>query len=953
MSANTPYNYQKIGVQQVEGLAELIDNSVGQPGAPGGIGPTGPQGIKGDTGAPGGIGPTGPTGPTGPVGPQGLKGDTGNTGGIGLTGPTGPTGLQGLKGDTGAPGGIGPTGPQGLKGDTGAPGGIGPTGPTGPTGPAVTSMDASGVVSGILDPARLPVNVAYIDIGNTFTQTQTMAGLTLSSTGSEGGELKMMKGSGATGINGDGIIIDQAANAIRIFESGTPHRGVYIDITNAGTQSELWHSGNFNPATKLGVNGTSALTKGVGSSDPNIGTGGMWVVSSEGLKIARLGSYFNVWDGGNLSDPARLGITNTFAPGQVFNGGINVASVIRLTGGDPYIKRDTDAGQIVISGGTGWDPSGSIIVLFGKDHATSPGNMIIGGVAGGNTSTLSISGWKDIALNRRPTFAGATPWDSSNLPEPASKTYNEYRERQTISSSGGRQLTLKHDPGGSSNYGLIHHVDSTHYYMLMTNQNDANGAFNGLRPFRMHLGTGDMEMQSVLTTYSQFHAYGDTHLPSYTRLWDRGETGYTVLEYRRQASGAVVGAHTFVSGSNDNTNYTVSVFKNGNTSDRSDLILDYTGGFSWRGQPVWTGNNFNPDDKISWSNANWDGGAYTVVRRNGDGGTSFTGRLHAYSQNVTHDIWNGGMEIQEVGNVGNTQSTADYAPALTFHWKARVARALYMNPDGELSYGLQGDKRNLGIFRINQIHSDGNELWLGLNKATRLKVADWGVSVEGQLNVTAGRLQLFGDSPTVYFRDVNARSAMIHVNNSRLYILRGSGVNSEGWESTGSGWPLEINLDNNDSYFGGQIFSGQECWFRVRGTAGIFWESYGGGWFMNDGNWMRSYGDKSIVTGADIQANDFIVTSDRRLKKNIVPLTRSREIIARTKAKWFEKNNRIMAGVIAQDVQIFYPEIVREGADFVPGTEEKALTVDLLQYIPHLISEVQRLTAEVEALKAR
>lgn len=60
-------------------------------------------------------------------------------------------------------------------------------------------------------------------------------------------------------------------------------------------------------------------------------------------------------------------------------------------------------------------------------------------------------------------------------------------------------------------------------------------------------------------------------------------------------------------------------------------------------------------------------------------------------------------------------------------------------------------------------------------------------------------------SPTNYFLDTNHRSAMVHVNNNQFYILRWSSTGSSTWAQYNSMWPLQINLENNNSYFWGNI----------------------------------------------------------------------------------------------------------------------------------------------------
>ncbi|MCK4918507.1 MAG: hypothetical protein KAS02_01855 [Candidatus Pacebacteria bacterium] len=62
-------------------------------------------------------------------------------------------------------------------------------------------------------------------------------------------------------------------------------------------------------------------------------------------------------------------------------------------------------------------------------------------------------------------------------------------------------------------------------------------------------------------------------------------------------------------------------------------------------------------------------------------------------------------------------------------------------------------------------------------------------------------------SPTIYMQDTNNRSAMIHANNNYFYVLRGSGTNSTTWEAYNGKWPLTINLENNNAYFGGSVLA--------------------------------------------------------------------------------------------------------------------------------------------------
>ncbi len=43
-------------------------------------------------------------------------------------------------------------------------------------------------------------------------------------------------------------------------------------------------------------------------------------------------------------------------------------------------------------------------------------------------------------------------------------------------------------------------------------------------------------------------------------------------------------------------------------------------------------------------------------------------------------------------------------------------------------------------------------------------------------------------------------------------------------------------------------------WLRTYGNTGWYSETYGGGWYMTDANWLRAYNDKGIYTAGNVQA---------------------------------------------------------------------------------------------------
>ncbi len=74
--------------------------------------------------------------------------------------------------------------------------------------------------------------------------------------------------------------------------------------------------------------------------------------------------------------------------------------------------------------------------------------------------------------------------------------------------------------------------------------------------------------------------------------------------------------------------------------------------------------------------------------------------------------------------------------------------------------------------------------------------------VEGDEKL-AGGLFINSISPTIFLQDADNQTGMIHMNSNLMYFLSGSGVNTTGWATNGSQWPLVINMNNDAATFGG------------------------------------------------------------------------------------------------------------------------------------------------------
>ena len=107
--------------------------------------------------------------------------------------------------------------------------------------------------------------------------------------------------------------------------------------------------------------------------------------------------------------------------------------------------------------------------------------------------------------------------------------------------------------------------------------------------------------------------------------------------------------------------------------------------------------------------------------------------------------------------------------------------------------------------------------------------------------------------------------------------------------------------------------------------------------------------NKGVIFGC----NDIIAfsSSDKNLKENLNQICDTQNIINGIKGYTFDWNDKTEregsdVGVIAQDVQKVFPNIVKE-------REDGYLAVDYIKLIPVLIEEVKRLNSEITELKEK
>ncbi|MGL5690237.1 MAG: tail fiber domain-containing protein [Bacteroidales bacterium] len=164
-------------------------------------------------------------------------------------------------------------------------------------------------------------------------------------------------------------------------------------------------------------------------------------------------------------------------------------------------------------------------------------------------------------------------------------------------------------------------------------------------------------------------------------------------------------------------------------------------------------------------------------------------------------------------------------------------------------------------------------------------------------------------------------------------------------------------------------------WIRTNGGSGLYFQSFGGGWHMTDGTWIRTYNSKPIhVSGADITCTNNIIAyySDERLKKNFTKIENAIEKIMSINPYYYEQNDfakelgykeegKIQLGFKAQDMERILPQVIMEAPvnhrnDLSDETRDKIgdkpiMTIDYGKITPLLWKAIQEQQKEIEELK--
>tara|TARA_R110002153_G_scaffold261797_1_gene422363 strand:- start:36 stop:1019 length:984 start_codon:yes stop_codon:yes gene_type:complete len=223
------------------------------------------------------------------------------------------------------------------------------------------------------------------------------------------------------------------------------------------------------------------------------------------------------------------------------------------------------------------------------------------------------------------------------------------------------------------------------------------------------------------------------------------------------------------------------------------------------------------------------------------------------------------------------------------------------------SYNLSGNVTHNGSNAGTKLWGISND---GSGSGLDADTVD-GVQASGFLSSSTAATQqhyIRNTAPTLYLRQTDAKSCMIHLNGTNLHFLSGAGNDSNTWATMSNGrWPLLVSTSTG-----------------------------------------------TLTAGGNVTAN-----SDIRLKENIRPIGNSMAMFDQIDAKRFDwkKGEKVGdLGFIAQDVQAAgLDEVVVEIEDRDLDTKEllgTTLTLDYSRMVSVLWDVVKELKTEIGSLKA-
>ncbi len=198
------------------------------------------------------------------------------------------------------------------------------------------------------------------------------------------------------------------------------------------------------------------------------------------------------------------------------------------------------------------------------------------------------------------------------------------------------------------------------------------------------------------------------------------------------------------------------------------------------------------------------------------------------------------LELRESNFTGNGSATP---PHLGFHWGGVVASNIAIESSGRIAIR---DNPGTGYenFIARHVETTGD-----------LRIGGVVTCLNGQCpsnNAIRMTPNFHFNNPAGYAMIVNWDNGGVGGGTQQFRVGNGAGTDEFYVRADGQFYGRHFaDLDDAGYYINPNGFSQTSSvyannWFRPQGNCGLYFESYGGGWWMTDGSWIRTYNDKGL-----------------------------------------------------------------------------------------------------------
>ena len=292
----------------------------------------------------------------------------------------------------------------------------------------------------------------------------------------------------------------------------------------------------------------------------------------------------------------------------------------------------------------------------------------------------------------------------------------------------------------------------------------------------------------------------------------------------------------------------------------------------------------------------------------------------------------------------NAQNVAisDKSTSLTWTQDTALQNSLIIGSNSVNSAGATAANQNtaLGIQALDNLKQGDNNTAVGYNAGS----AVGGAAGSGSGNTLIGRAAGYQIGAGSYNTIVGNQAGTVLVGGEYNTFL-GSGAKGNlggGDHRIGIGQGVEVTSDNTgvigkstmtDFYFGGM------------GTGEWNSNLYANSIYLANSDQISNASAGTIVFSGNIT-----VSSDMRLKDNIQPLGSTMLDILKLDGKSYTRDGREEIGLLAQDVQLVYPELVSEDENGMLSVNYQALSAILINGIKDQEARIQKLELLVKLL---